>query len=109
MKYKEACYEASKLLGINQEIVEKVYRAHWQNIRTHIEELPLREDGINENDYNTFTASFSVEHIGKLSCTYQRYKNMKLNTLYKIKGYEKYKCKENKTNVHSTCDNNGYI
>lgn len=69
-------------LGLPPDVVEEAYNAYWKFIRTKIEELPLKED-LGEEEFNALRTNFNIPNLGKLSCTYERYK-VKKETKYRI-------------------------
>lgn len=90
---KEALIRLSRELDIPPEEILKIYKAYWKFIRTKIEELPLKEE-LTEDEFNKLKTNFNIPKIGKLHCTYKRYKTLKqLNK--KLENGNKYK--ENKT------------
>lgn len=85
---KEILNKLSKELDIPVEEILRVYKAYWKFIKVTIENLPLKED-LNENTFNVLKTNFNISNLGKLSCTYPRYKVIK--DLYKRKNNDKYK------------------
>lgn len=73
---KETLIRLSRELDIPPEEILKIYKAYWKFIRTKIEELPLKEE-LTENEFNKLKTNFNIPKIGKLHCTYQRYKSIK--------------------------------
>lgn len=73
MKYQEAIEEVSKELDLPQEVVKKAYESFWRFIKNHIKELPLKED-LSEEEFNQLRCNFNIPSIGKLACTYERFK-----------------------------------
>lgn len=82
MKYSEIYKKVSEELNIPEDIVGKVYKAYWKFIRDSISSLPLKED-LSEEDFNKLRTNFNIPHIGKLTCTYDRYKRVKQRLNYK--------------------------
>lgn len=76
MKYQEAIEEVSKELDLPQEVVKKAYESFWGFIKNHIKELPLKED-LSEEEFNQLRCNFNIPSIGKLACTYERFKAIK--------------------------------
>lgn len=66
----------AKELNIPVEELVKVYKAYWRFIRHTIEALPLKEE-LNEEAFSKLKTNFNVSNLGKLSCTYQRYRIIK--------------------------------
>ena len=73
MTYREITELVSKDTGIPPEIVNKVYKAYWKTIREHIENLNLKED-ITEEEFSKLRTNINIPSLGKLTCTYGRYK-----------------------------------
>lgn len=76
MTYQDAVIEVSEELNIPQEVVELAYESFWEFVRNHIKELPLKED-LSEEEFNKLKCNFNIPSIGKLACTYDRYKALK--------------------------------
>lgn len=74
--YQEIIQEVSKDTEIPIEIVDKTYKAFWLYIKESIKKLPLKED-LNEEDFNSLKPNFNIPSLGKLYCTYSRYKGVK--------------------------------
>lgn len=88
MKGKAIQIVASKLL-ISEKIVESVYREYWEAIKKVIEELSLKDD-LTEEEFSKLRTTVSIPYLGKLSCTYKRYMNIK-NKYSKNKKDDKHK------------------
>lgn len=65
--------------GISPDTVKKIFKAYWFFIKSSIQELPLKES-LSKEDFNKLKTNFNIPSIGKLSCTYDRWK--RLNTSY---------------------------
>lgn len=76
MTYKELFIKVSNELNIPEEVVREAYVSYWKYIRHEIQELPLKED-LTEEEFNKLRTNFNIPSIGKLSCTYDRYKAIK--------------------------------
>lgn len=76
MTYKELFIKVSNELNIPEEVVREAYVSYWKYIRNEIQELPLKED-LTEEEFNRLRTNFNIPSIGKLSCTYDRYKAIK--------------------------------
>ena len=63
-------------LGLPIDEIREVYKADWKFIRSKIEELPLKED-LSEEDFNRLKTNFNIPNLGKLYCTYDKYKTLK--------------------------------
>lgn len=76
MTYSEIIDKISLDTGIKPEIIDKVYKAYWLYIRNSVQELPLKED-ISEAEFLNLRTNFNIPSLGKLICTYDRYRGMK--------------------------------
>lgn len=76
MNYSEIIERISSRLNIPKEVVKSAYESYWKFIRTKIIELPLKDD-LSEEQFNELRTNFNVPSIGKLTCTYGRYKSLK--------------------------------
>lgn len=63
-------------LDLPIETIQQVYKSYWKFIRTKIEELPLKED-LDEETFSRLRTNFNIPKLGKLHCTYPRYKVIK--------------------------------
>lgn len=86
MRYNNIVDKVSKDLQLPYNIVDKTYKAFWLYIRNTIQELPLKED-LNEAEFSMLKPNFNIPSLGKLTCTYNRYKNIK-NRFNCIKKHE---------------------
>jgi hypothetical protein len=68
--------ELSKKLNISIDDIEKIYKYYWEFIFTKIESLPLKED-LNEEAFNQLKTNFNIPYLGKLHCTYDKYRKVK--------------------------------
>lgn len=66
----------SRELNLPTDVVVKSYKAYWLFIRQTIEELPLKED-MDEETFSRLRTNFNIPNLGKLACTYRRYKGIK--------------------------------
>lgn len=81
----------SQELNLPIDVIIKVYKAYWLYIRKTIESLPLKED-LKEEDFSKLRVNYNIPNLGKLTCTYDRYKRLKnKNNLLKEKKDAKYK------------------
>ena len=71
MIYSEAVRQVSMELGIPPEVVKLAYESYWKFIRETISSLPLMED------LTELRTNFNIPIIGKLNCTYSRWKGVK--------------------------------
>ena len=85
---KETLNKLSRKLNIPPEEILSIYKAYWKFIKVTIEKLPLKED-LSEDEFNKLKTNFNIPKIGKLHCTYPRYKTIKL--LNKKRKDDKYK------------------
>ena len=69
-------------MNIPVEVVELAYKSYWKFIRKTIQELPLKED-LSEEEFAKLKTNFNIVSLGKLSCTYDRYRRVKLREKYK--------------------------
>lgn len=76
MSYQEIINNVANTLGLPYDVVRKTYESYWMFIRKHITKLPLKND-LSEEDFNKLQTNFNIPSLGKLSCTYDRYKNIK--------------------------------
>lgn len=68
-------------MNIPIEVIECAYKMYWKFIKNIIQELPLKED-LSEKEFNELRTNFNIVSLGKLSCTYDRYKRVKLRNKY---------------------------
>lgn len=94
MTYKEIVPLLSEELEIPEEVVDAAYKSFFEFIRETIVDLPLKEE-LSEEDFNKLRTNFNIPSLGKLHCTFERYKGMKerLNYIKKLK--DTYEDKEN--------------
>jgi hypothetical protein len=76
MTYQEILNKLSGDIGISPDIIDKAYKAYWRYIRDSIQELPLKED-MSEEEFLILKPNFNIPSLGKLTCTYQKYKCIK--------------------------------
>lgn len=86
MTYQEIVTELSEELEIPEEVVDKAYKSFFEFIREIIVSLPLKDE-LSEEDFNKLRTNFNIPSLGKLHCTYERYRGMKerMNYIKKIK------------------------
>lgn len=66
----------SKDIGLPPTVVYKVYKSYWKYIRDTIEELPLA-DVKSEEEFLKLRTNFNIPSLGKLTCTYDRFKRVR--------------------------------
>ena len=98
MRYQEILDYIANKLELPKEVVKEVYESYWKFIRKTITELPFKED-ISEEEFNKLRTNFNIPSIGKLSCTYPRYKAIKDRYKYIKKLRDDNNNKEDKANV----------
>lgn len=76
MTYTEIVQRISEDTGIPTDIIDKAYKAFWLYIRNSVQELPLKED-ITETEFLSLRPNFNIPSLGKLTCTYSRYRGVK--------------------------------
>lgn len=84
----------SKELNLPYEVIENSYKAYWEYIKETIKNIPLDKE-LTEEEFNKYKTNFNIPNLGKLVCTYDRYKNIK-KRIKIIKENVKYK--KDKTN-----------
>lgn len=92
MTYKEIINKVSKDTGIPVEVVDKAYESFWLYIRNSVQKLPLKEE-LTETEFLNLKTNFNIPSLGKLVCTYNRYKGVKekFNYIKNLKRNEKTK------------------
>lgn len=73
---KEIVSEVAASIGLTPTLVSKIYRTYWKAIRTHIEELPLKEN-LSDREFQSLQTNVNIPSIGKLYITLDRYRNLK--------------------------------
>lgn len=76
----------AKEVGLQPEIVGKVYKAYWLSIKRHIQALPLKQS-LTSEDFSKLQTSFNIPSLGKLHSTYEYVEGVKrrFNYLQKIR------------------------
>lgn len=69
----KAIEEAAKELNLPMEFVKKVYNGYWYTIKKKIQQMPLKEE-LTEDEYKNIQTSVNIPSLGKLHCTYLKYK-----------------------------------
>lgn len=98
MIYPEAITQVSTELGIPPEVVKLAYESYWMFIRKTISALPLMED-LDEEEFSELRTNFNIPSIGKLNCTYSRWKGVKKRYKQLMNLKNDNKDKENQTYV----------
>lgn len=76
MTYQEIIEQVSEDMGLPPDIVDRAYKAYWQYIKDSIQALPLKKE-LTEEEFKKLRPNFNIPSLGKVSCTYQRYKGVK--------------------------------
>ena len=76
MTYTEIVERVSQDTGINPEIIDRTYKSYWLYIRNSVQDLPLKED-ISEAEFLSLRPNFNIPSLGKLCCTFDKYKGVK--------------------------------
>lgn len=76
MSYKDTINKVAISNNIPVEIVDKAYKSFWLYIRNSIQKLPLKEN-LSEQEFLLLRPNFNIPSLGKLTCTYKRYKGVK--------------------------------
>ena len=98
MNYQDAIDHVANKLKLPREVVKEAYESYWKYIRCTISELPLKDD-LSEEEFNKLRTNFNIPSIGKLSCTYPRYKAIKDRYKYINKIKNDYNNKEDKATI----------
>ena len=93
MTYQEIVTELSEELEIPEEVVDTAYKSFFEFIRETIVSLPLKDE-LSEEDFSQLRTNFNIPSLGKLHCTYERYRGMKERLNYIKKLQEEYEHKE---------------
>lgn len=73
---KDIISKVSEELGLPKEVVKAAYNSFWEYIRNQIKNLPLKEE-LTKEDFDNLQTNFNIPSLGKLSCTHDRYINVK--------------------------------
>lgn len=76
MNYNEIFNQVALKLDLPIEVVRETYKAYWKYIRSTISELPLKDD-LSEDEFRMLKVNFNIPSLGKIACTYDRYKAIK--------------------------------
>lgn len=93
MRYEKAVSKLSEELRLSEEVVDEVFKSFYAFIRETISSLPLKEE-LTEEEFNKLRTNFNIPAIGKLHCTYDRYRGKKEQLKYIRKLKEKYEDKK---------------
>ena len=72
----EVINNLSKELNLSKEVIKQVYKSYWVFIKTHISNLPLKEE-LTEEQFNKLRTNFNLPYLGKLYCNYNRWAKIK--------------------------------
>lgn len=100
MEYKDIYKSVAQEMNLSPEVVKEAYRLYWRFIRNTIEALPLRSN-LSEEEFNSLRTNFNIPSLGKLTCTFDRYKGVSkrleyIRSLRRRNGNNQYK--ESQTN-----------
>lgn len=76
MTYNDIVQKVANDLELPVDLVENTVKAYWRFIKDSIQALPLKDD-LTDEEFNNLKVNFNIPSIGKLSCTLDRYKNIK--------------------------------
>lgn len=76
LTYSDIIKSVAEELQLPEREVDRIYRAYWRFIKDSIASLPLKDD-LTEEEFNALHTNFNIPSIGKLHCTYDRYKRVK--------------------------------
>ena len=91
---KEVLEKLAYELNIPKEEILKAYKSYWMFIHDKIESLPLKDD-LNEEEFSRLRTNFNIPKLGKLHCSYDRYKVIKKLNNKRIENAEHKKDKTN--------------
>ena len=81
MQLSEAIEQVSKELNLPYEVVNLAYKSYWKFIRETIKKLPLKNK-LSKKEFEKLRTNFNIPSIGKLNCTYDRYKALEKQQIY---------------------------
>lgn len=81
MTYEEIISKVAERNGYDCSFVDKVYKLFWFCIKEKIKELPLK-DALSEEEFKGLVTNFNIPSLGKLTCTYERWKGIKRRFKY---------------------------
>lgn len=67
--------EVSSALDIPYKVAREAYYSSWKFIKNKMATYPLKDE-LTEEEFKQLRTSFNVPSIGKLACTYDKYKLM---------------------------------
>lgn len=76
LTYSDIIKSVAEELQLPEREVDRIYRAYWRFIKDSIASLPLKDD-LTEEEFNALHTNFNIPSIGKLHCTYDRYRRVK--------------------------------
>ena len=76
MNYSDILKQVSDELELPLDVVKLAYESNWKFIRETIKDLPLKED-LTEEEFSKLQTNFNIPSLGKLTCTYDRFKGVK--------------------------------
>ena len=76
MIWQSVLEEVAAKLDLSPEVVKEAYGSYWKFVRESITALPFKKD-LTEEDFSSLRTNFNIPSIGKLSCTFDRYKAIK--------------------------------
>ena len=79
--YKKIIKEVARELDLPETLVNDTYKAFWKYIKDTIQELPLKKN-LSEKDYEELRTNFNIPSLGKFSCSFDRYKNIRKRFKY---------------------------
>lgn len=71
--YDMAVKKTASELGISVGTIRKCYHEFWKFIRDSIEELPLSDEFVTEDEFKKMCTVFNIPSLCKLYCTYGEY------------------------------------
>ena len=86
----KAYKKVAKDFNLSSKDIERVYKSFWFYIVKHIREIPLKSELLSEEDFNKIIINFNIPLLGKLGCTYNKYKyiTLKYNKYVKNKKHQ---------------------
>ena len=75
--FKEVAVE----LGMSEDDVHTVYHSFWKTVKLKLGSLQLKGD-MTQEEFDKLKTSFNIPKIGKLFCTYERYRRARTRHKY---------------------------